>query len=87
MCLAVPGKVLSVSGADDLSRSGRVEFGGIVRSISLAYVPEVAPGDYVLVHAGFAITSLDEAEAARTLAYLEELEEPAPEDAAGETED
>ena len=73
MCLAVPGCILSIEGDDPLLRSGRVAFAGIVKQASLAYVPEARVGDYVLVHAGFAITILDETEARRTLAYLEEL--------------
>ena len=73
MCLAVPGCILSIEGDDPLLRSGRVAFAGIVKQASLAYVPEARVGDYVLVHAGFAITILDEMEARRTLAYLEEL--------------
>jgi len=74
MCLAVPGKLLSIEGDDPLMRQGRVAFAGIVKPANLAYVPEAKPGDYVLVHAGFAITVLDEAEATKTLAYLAELE-------------
>jgi hydrogenase expression/formation protein HypC len=79
MCLAVPGKLLSIDGDDPLTRQGRVAFAGIVKPANLACVPEAKPGDYVLVHAGFAITVLDEAEAIKTLAYLAELEpEEAP---------
>jgi hydrogenase expression/formation protein HypC len=79
MCLAVPGKLLNIEGDDPLMRQGRVAFAGIVKPANLAYVPEAKPGDYVLVHAGFAITVLDEAEAMKTLAYLAELEpEEAP---------
>ncbi|MBK7601815.1 MAG: HypC/HybG/HupF family hydrogenase formation chaperone [Acidobacteria bacterium] len=59
MCLSVPGKVLSIEG-DDLLRSGRVNFGGIVKEINLSYVPEAVVGDYVLVHVGFAISKIDE---------------------------
>jgi hydrogenase expression/formation protein HypC len=70
MCLAVPGKVLSIEGEDDLSREGRVAFGGIVKKVSLAFVPEAVIGDYVLVHAGFAITTIDPLEAVKTLHYL-----------------
>ncbi|MFC5525820.1 HypC/HybG/HupF family hydrogenase formation chaperone [Rhodanobacter ginsengisoli] len=70
MCLAVPGQLLSVDDGDALTRQGRVSFAGVVKVASLAYVPEARPGDYVLVHAGFAITVLDETEARRTLAYL-----------------
>jgi len=74
MCLAVPGEVLSVEGDDMLTRQGRVAFGGIVKQVSLAYVPEAVIGDYVLVHAGFAITTIDAADALKTLAYLAEFE-------------
>lgn len=73
MCLAVPGELLSVEGEDPLTRQGRVAFAGLVRRANLAYVPEARPGDYVLVHAGFAIAVVDEAEARRTLAYLAEI--------------
>jgi hydrogenase expression/formation protein HypC len=71
MCLAVPGKVLNI--ADDELRTGRVAFGGITKDVSLAYVPDAKPGDYVIVHVGFAISRLDEAEARKTFAYLEQL--------------
>jgi len=74
MCLAIPGKILSVSGGDPLSRVGRVSFGGMVKEINLAYVPEARPGDYVIVHVGFAISRLDEAEAARVFEYLQEMD-------------
>jgi hydrogenase expression/formation protein HypC len=77
MCLAVPGQILDVEGDDPLTRTGRVSFAGVVKRANLAYVPEAKTGDYVLVHAGFALTVLDEAEALRTLAYLAEYE---PED-------
>jgi hydrogenase expression/formation protein HypC len=77
MCLAVPGQLLSIEGDDPLTRQGRVAFAGVVKQANLAYVPEAKLGDYLLVHAGFAITVLDEAEAVKTLAYLTEFE---PED-------
>ena len=70
MCLAVPGKVLTILGDDPLMRVARVDFGGIVKEISLAYTPEAAVGSYVLVHVGFSITVIDEAEAARVFADL-----------------
>ncbi|MFN3231338.1 MAG: HypC/HybG/HupF family hydrogenase formation chaperone [Alphaproteobacteria bacterium] len=73
MCLAVPGKVLSISGHDELTRTGRVDFGGIVKQIHLAYAPEARVGDYVLVHVGFAIGVIDEAEAGRVFEALEEI--------------
>jgi hydrogenase expression/formation protein HypC len=79
MCLAVPGQLLSIDGDDLLTRQGRVVFAGIVKQANLAYVPEAEVGDYVLVHAGFAITVIDETEAMKTLAYLAEFE---PEDLA-----
>jgi hydrogenase expression/formation protein HypC len=77
MCLAVPGQVMSIDGGDELTRQGRVAFGGITRMINLAYTPEAVEGDYVLVHAGFAIAIVDAEAARRTLEYLAELE---PED-------
>jgi hydrogenase expression/formation protein HypC len=73
MCLAVPGKILSISGDDDLMRSGRVSFGGVVKEVSLAYVPEVQVGDYVIVHVGLALSKLDEAEAEQTLRDLAQM--------------
>ena len=79
MCLAVPGQLLSIDGDDPLTRQGRVAFAGVVKQVNLAYAPEAKTGDYVLVHAGFAITIIDEAEAVKTLAYLAEFE---PEDIA-----
>ena len=77
MCLAVPGKILSINGADELTRSGRIDFGGVVKETSLVYLPDAKSGDYVLVHVGFAIAIIDEAEAARVFELLQQLEEPA----------
>ena len=74
MCLAIPGKILSTEG-DDIMRVGRVDFGGVVKQINLAYTPEAAIGDYVLVHVGFAITVIDEAEAEKVFAHLERIGE------------
>lgn len=59
MCLAVPGQVLDLSEGETLARSARVDFGGVVRRISLAFVPEAVVGDHVLVHAGVALCVLD----------------------------
>jgi hydrogenase expression/formation protein HypC len=75
MCLAVPGKIISVSDEDPLGRTGRVSFGGIVKTVSLAYVPEAQLGDYVIVHVGFALSTVDEDEAARVFEYLEQMGE------------
>jgi hydrogenase expression/formation protein HypC len=77
MCLAVPGQILSIEEHDELTRQGRVAFGGIIKSINLAYAPEAIVGDYVLVHAGFAIAIIDEEEARRTLDFLREIEREA----------
>jgi hydrogenase expression/formation protein HypC len=76
MCLAVPGKILNIAG-EDFARSARVSFGGIEREVSLAYVPEAEVGDYVIVHVGFAISMLDDAEAMRTFEYLKQMGEVA----------
>ena len=75
MCLAVPGKLLSSEGSDPLTRTGRVSFGGVVKAVNLAYVPEAKVGDYVLVHVGFAISTVDEAEALRVFDYLRQMDE------------
>ena len=74
MCLAVPGRILSIEG-QDLARTARVSFGGIVKQVSLAYVPEAEVGDYAIVHVGFAISLLDEREALRTFEYLKQMGE------------
>lgn len=72
MCLAIPGKILDTQQHDSL-RVGRVQFGGIVRQVSLDFVPEAAVGDYVMVHVGFAISRVDAAEAERTYKLLQEM--------------
>ena len=85
MCLAIPGKVLTKETIGGVE-VGNVEFGGIVRQVALGFVPEAEIGDYVLVHVGFAISRVDEAEAKRTYELLEQLgaveEELGPEAAA-----
>jgi hydrogenase expression/formation protein HypC len=75
MCLAVPGKVLSDTSGDPLLRTGRVDFGGVVKEISLAFTPEAHVGDHVLVHVGFAISVIDEAEAEAIFEHLREIGE------------
>ena len=75
MCLAVPGRLLSVAGEDPLMRVGRVDFGGVVKEINLAFVPEARIDDYVLVHVGFALTVIDESEAAQVFEALREMGE------------
>jgi hydrogenase expression/formation protein HypC len=72
MCLAIPGKILEISEKDGL-RAGRVDFGGIVSSVCLDFVPEAVTGDYVIVHVGFAISRVDRQEAERTYEALEAM--------------
>lgn len=79
MCLGVPGKIVEITAAGELPM-GKVSFSGIVKEICLAYTPEAAVGDYVLVHVGFAISRIDEHEAQEIFSYLQAIGE------AGETE-
>jgi hydrogenase expression/formation protein HypC len=83
MCLAVPGKVLSIDGGDPLLRGGRVDFAGIVKYVNLSYVPEARIGDFVLVHVGFAISTVDEEEARQVFEYLRAMGDLAELDAGG----
>jgi hydrogenase expression/formation protein HypC len=75
MCLAVPGKIVEIRDHDPVSRQGIVDFGGVSKEINLSFVPEARPGDYVLVHAGFALNTIDEKEAAQVFEYLREMGE------------
>lgn len=75
MCLAVPGKIISISGENPLARAGKVSFGGILKEVNLAYVPQAKVGDYVLVHVGFAISIVDQEEAHKVFEYLEQMDE------------
>jgi hydrogenase expression/formation protein HypC len=75
MCLAIPGKVATITGDDPLLRMGKVNFGGILKEVHLGYVPEVQVGDYVIVHVGFAISRLDEDEARTVFDYLKRMGE------------
>lgn len=77
MCLGVPGRVVSITGNELGLIMGQVDFGGLTREVCLAFTPEVQVGDYVIVHAGYAISRLDEQEAQETLQALAELEEKA----------
>jgi hydrogenase expression/formation protein HypC len=75
MCLAVPGKIVSVTNDEEpLMRMAKVSFGGVVKDVSLAYVPDARVGDYVIVHVGFALNTLDEQEALRVLEDIKQLE-------------
>jgi hydrogenase expression/formation protein HypC len=76
MCLAVPGKILAIAeGEDPLFRAGRVSFGGVIKDVNLACVPEARVGDYVVVHVGVALSVVDEAEANQVFEYLRQIEE------------
>jgi hydrogenase expression/formation protein HypC len=75
MCLAVPGKIISIQDSEDpLMRTGRVSFGGVIKEVSLAYVPEAKIDDYAIVHVGFALSIVDPQEAERTLSYLQQIQ-------------
>ena len=75
MCLAVSGKLVSVSGEDSFQRTGKVSFGGVMKDVSLACLPEAQVGDYVIVHVGMAISRLDEAQANEVFMYLKQIDE------------
>ena len=75
MCLAVPGKLVSVGEEEALQRTGKVSFGGVVKDVSLACLPEAQVGDYVIVHAGMAISRLDEDEANEVFDYLRQIDQ------------
>lgn len=72
MCLGIPGEVVEIREADGL-RVGRVRFAGITRDVCLDYVPDVAAGEFVVVHVGFAISMIDREEAERAYKILDEL--------------
>jgi hydrogenase expression/formation protein HypC len=74
MCLAIPGKVVETFGRNGMQMA-RVQFGGVTREACLEYVPETRVGEYVLVHVGFALSRVDEAEAQRTYQALMELDQ------------
>lgn len=75
MCLAVPGKIISICEQDDpLLRTGKVSFGGVIKEISLAYVPEAMIDDYVVVHVGFALSILDPQAAEENLKDLDQIQ-------------
>ena len=75
MCLAIPGKIECIHGDSVLTRTGRINFGGVVKEACLAYVPEATTGDYVIVHAGFALSRVDEEEAHKVFEYLKRMDE------------
>ncbi len=75
MCLGVPGKVTQIQTNDVGMTMGKVSFGGIIKEVCLAYLPDVQIGEYVLVHVGFAISKIDEDEAAEVFEMLRQMEE------------
>ena len=82
MCLSVPAKLISITTQPDqpenpepLNRKGQVSFGGVIKEISLAFVPEAHVGDYVLVHVGFGISVIDEDEAQFIFNYIKQTNE------------
>jgi hydrogenase expression/formation protein HypC len=75
MCLAVPGRVETIDSIDPTMRTGRVNFGGIIKNVNLSYVPDARVGDYVIVHVGFALSTVDEAEARQVFEYLRQMDE------------
>ncbi len=87
MCLAIPGKVLEIQQDTHGVRMGKTNFGGIVKQVCLEYTPEVNCGDYILVHVGFALGKVDEAEAQRTYQALEEMNQLTELDVQSETAD
>lgn len=74
MCLGVPGKIVEIYESGGL-QMGKIDFGGVTREACLAYVPEAKVGDYTLIHVGFALNVISEAEAKETLDLLREIEE------------
>lgn len=74
MCLAIPGKIVEIHQSAGV-RMAKVDFGGVTREACVEYLPEASMGDYVMVHVGFAISKVDEEEAARTYKYLEEMDQ------------
>lgn len=74
MCLAIPGKVITIDNRDELTRMAKVEFSGVTKEVCLAYTPEANLGDYVIVHVGFAISVLSEEEAQAVFTELDKVQ-------------
>jgi hydrogenase expression/formation protein HypC len=75
VCLAVPGKIVSIEGDDPILRAGKVNFGGVIKQVNLSYAPEAKVGDYVVVHVGFALSIVDEEEAKQVFEYLKAIDD------------
>ncbi len=76
MCLAIPGKIISIEDDEAFRRTGKVSFGGLMRCTDLTFVPEARIGDYVIVHAGFALSMIDEQEATAVFDTIKEISPP-----------
>ena len=75
MCLAIPGKIVSIEGDDPILRDGKVNFGGVVKRVNLSLVPEAKIGDYVIVHVGLALSIVEEEEAKQVFEFLKTIGE------------
>ena len=74
MCLAIPGKLLSIEGEEPMQLTGKVDFSGVIKEVSLACVPDARVGQYLLVHVGLALSVIDEEEAQQVFEYLKEID-------------
>lgn len=75
MCLGVPGLIVSLMDENPLTRTGKVNFGGILKEVNLSLLPEARVGDYVIVHVGIALSKIDEKEANKVFEYLNQIDE------------
>lgn len=75
MCLAIPGRIVTIVDDGPLTRRGKVDFAGVTREVNLAFVPEASVGSYVIVHVGVALSVVDEREAERVFEYLRQIDE------------
>ncbi len=75
MCLAIPGQIIEIMSEDELNRIGKVSYGGVVQVVNLSFVPDAGVGDWVVVHVGYALNKLDEAEALESLNYFKQIQE------------
>lgn len=74
MCLGVPGELIEITQNEGLIKTGKVNFGGIIKDVNLSYTPEAEIGHYLIVHVGFAISIIDESEAKKVFEYLQEID-------------
>jgi hydrogenase expression/formation protein HypC len=85
MCLAVPGKIISIDESNPEMKMAKVSFSGVTRVVCIQWLPDAAVGDYVLVHVGFALSKVDEKEAEETLRILREMGDIEEETSPGQT--